>query len=205
MDSKALYNFTYGLFILGVKNNEKLNACVINTCIQVASNPIRVVFSVLNTNYTCDLLKKSETVSLSCLDKSCSFETVKRFGLQSGRDTDKFENFSYEIDDNGNPYLSSQVCSVFSAKILSSQDLGTHTLFIAELTDGKLTSSNAPLTYADYHKDLKPKTEIKSEKKIIGWRCKICGFEVEGETLPDDYICPLCSHPKEDFEPIYES
>ena len=45
--------------------------------------------------------------------------------------------------------------------------------------------------------------EAKAEKKIIAWACKICGYVYEGETLPDDFVCPWCKHPASDFEPIY--
>ena len=56
------------------------------------------------------------------------------------------------------------------------------------------------MTYADYQKDVKPKTKIEASKKIIGWRCKICGYVYEGEDLPSDFICPWCKHGVEDFE-----
>ena len=89
--------------------------------------------------------------------------------------------------------------------MLSETDLGSHTLFIAEIVDAKVLSDNPPLTYADYQSDVKPKPEkVDKEKKIVGWKCKICGYIYEGETLPSDYICPLCGHDASDFEPIYE-
>ena len=83
-------------------------------------------------------------------------------------------------------------------------DLGSHTMFIAEIDDMKVLSDNAPLTYADYHANVKPKQEVKTDKKIVGWRCKICGYVYKEAEMPDDYKCPMCGHPKDDFEPIYE-
>jgi rubredoxin len=71
--------------------------------------------------------------------------------------------------------------------------------------DAKVLSAEAPLTYADYQSRVKPKAEaIKSDKKIVGWRCKICKYEYKGSELPKDFTCPLCGHGAEDFEPIYE-
>lgn len=205
MDSKAFYNISYGIFVLGTSHEGKINACITNTCIQIAANPVRIAISVLNKNLTCDMIRKSGTFALSILDSSCTFDTIKNFGFASGRDTDKFKNISYETDSNGNPYLKDQVCSLISAKVISSQDLGTHTLFIAEVTDAKVLSSLQPVTYSDYQKNIKPKTDAQKSKKIISWKCKICGYVYEGSELPADYTCPLCSHPAEDFEPIYES
>lgn len=205
MDNKALYSLSYGVFMLSTKYQDKINGCITNTCIQVANNPTRVAVSVLNNNYTCELMKKSGVFALSLLDESCTFETIKHFGFQSGRDVDKFENISFLVDENSVPYLGWQTCAMLSCKIVSSQDLGSHTMFIAEVVDGKVLSENKPLTYANYQSNIKPKPEKKKEdKKIVGWRCKICNYVYEGSELPKDFICPLCGHDTEDFEPIYE-
>ena len=205
MDKKALYQLTYGVFLLSTKAGDKVNGCITNTCIQVANSPTRVAISVLNTNYTCDLIKESGIFALSLLDNTCTFQTIKHFGFQSGRDVDKFDGLTLPTDVNGVPYLAWQTTAVISCKVLESTDLGSHTLFIAEVVDAKLLNDNAPLTYADYQANVKPKPqEVKKEKKIVGWRCKICNYVYECSDLPADFTCPLCGHDKDDFEPIYE-
>ncbi len=204
MDKKAIYKLTYGVFMLAANNGEKANGCITNTCIQVASNPVRVAAAVLNTNLTCDYIKASGRFTASLLDQSCTFETIQHFGFQSGRDVDKFATMKLPVDSFGVPYLGWQSCAVLSCKVVSSQDLGSHTLFIAEVEDANVLSDNAPLTYADYQDHIKPKREApKQDKKIIGWRCKICKYVYEGSELPEDFSCPLCGHGPEDFEPIY--
>ena len=109
-------------------------------------------------------------------------------------------------DVNGIPYMGWYACAVISGKVVESHDLGTHTLFIAEVVDAKMLSDKAPLTYADYQAHVKPKADKppKTDKKIVGWRCKICNYVYEGSELPADYVCPLCGHGADDFEPIYE-
>ncbi|MEE0886505.1 MAG: flavin reductase [Treponema sp.] len=203
MDNKALYNLSYGVFVLGSCSGEKINACITNTCMQVASNPTRIAISVLNQNLTCDMIKSSGIFSLSVLDNSCKFDLIKHFGMQSGKNTDKFADFSHELDSNGCPYIKQSVCSVLKCKVLSSTNLESHTLFIAEVQNAFIVSKNPPLTYADYQNKIKPKPAVNNEKKIIGWRCKICGYEYMNPELPADFECPLCGHPAEDFEPIY--
>ncbi len=205
MDNKALYNLSYGVFVLGSKSAGKINACITNTCIQVASDPLRVVISVLNHNYTCDLIKESGFFTLSVLDKTAKFDLFKHFGYQSGRNVDKFANYDYKTDKNGCPYILSNTCSLLSCKVISKTDLGTHTLFVAEIEDAQVTGSNAPMTYADYQNNVKPKVKVEASRKIIGWKCKICGYEYMNPELPKDFVCPLCGHPAEDFEPIYET
>ncbi|MGN0734099.1 MAG: flavin reductase [Emergencia sp.] len=207
MDNKALYKLSYGVFLLTTKSDSKVNGCITNTCIQVANSPTRVAIAVLNTNYTCDLIKESGIFTVSLLDDTCKFETIKHFGMQSGRDVDKFEYLDLPKDLNGVPYLGWQTCAVISCKVVEQHELGSHTLFIGEIEDAQQLSDNAPLTYADYQNHVKPKPAAKpapSDKKIVGWRCKICSYVYEGSELPDDYLCPLCGHGKDDFEPIYE-
>lgn len=209
MEKKALYNLSYGVFMLSTRSGEKVNGCITNTCMQVANNPIRIAISVLNSNYTCDLIKESGIFALSLLDVNCSFETIKHFGFQSGRDVDKFENITPPTDCNDVPYLGWQSCAVISGKVVEQHDLGTHTLFIAEVVDAKVLSDKEPITYAKYQNEIKPKNNAASAKedgkKIVGWRCKICNYVYEGSKLPEDYACPLCGHGADDFEPIYES
>ena len=207
MDNKALYKLSYGVFLLTTKTDSKVNGCITNTCIQVANSPTRVAIAVLNTNYTCDLIKESGIFTVSLLDDTCKFETIKHFGMQSGRDVNKFEYLDLPKDLNGVPYLGWQTCAVISCKVVEQHELGSHTLFIGEIEDAQQLSDNAPLTYADYQNHVKPKPSAKpapSDKKIVGWRCKICSYVYEGSELPDDYLCPLCGHGKDDFEPIYE-
>ncbi len=206
MDSKALYSLSYGVFMLAVSDNGKTNGCITNTCIQAASSPTRVAISCLNTNLTCEMLKSAGRFTLSVLDETCTFETIKHFGLQSGRDVDKFDGLPLPTDKAGVPYLSWSTCAVLSCKVLSSTDLGSHTLFIAEVEDAFRCSEAAPLTYADYQRRLKPKAPDRSKApgKIVGWRCRICKYEYKGAELPPDFLCPVCGHDAGDFEPIYE-
>lgn len=205
MDQNALFQLSYGIFLLATKSDKVVNGCITNTCIQVANEPTRVVISVINANYTCELIKESGVFALSILDQSCSFETIKRFGFQSGRKANKFEGLQTPVDSNGIPYLDRQACAVISCRVVDSKDLGSHTIFIAEVEDAKVLSQHAPLTYAYYQSNVKPKAETpKADSKIVGWRCKICNYVYKGSELPEDFICPLCGHGADDFEPVYE-
>jgi flavin reductase (DIM6/NTAB) family NADH-FMN oxidoreductase RutF/rubredoxin len=171
---------------------------------QVAGSPTRIAICVINTNYTCDLIKESGVFAITLLDQTAGFELIQHFGFQSGRNVDKFANLRLPEDVNGIPYLAWQACAVISGKVVNSLDLGTHTMFIAEVVDAKVLSEEAPLTYADYQDHLKPKKkEAKEQRPIKGFRCRICGYVYEGTVLPEDFLCPLCGHGPEDFEPIF--
>ena len=212
MDKKALYDLSYGVFMLATKAGGKVNGCITNTCMQVASDPVRVAIACINGNFTTELIKESGVFSLTMLDKTCSFDTIKHFGMQSGRDVDKFEFLELPEDVNGVPYMDWSACAMLSCHVLEYTDLGSHTLFIAVVDDAKKLGTEPPMTYAYYQSDVKPKAPKPSSgagstaapKKIKGWRCTICKYVYEGAELPKDFICPVCGHDASDFEPIYE-
>ena len=143
MDRKALYDLSYGVFLLSAKAGDRVNGCITNTCIQVASSPVRVAFSVLNGNLTCEVLKEGGVFCLTVLDQSVTPETIRHFGAQSGRDVDKFGSFRPAYDENGVPYLPWQSCARLSGRVVSRQDLGSHTLFVAELEQAQVPAGGA--------------------------------------------------------------
>ena len=205
MNKEAMYKLSYGLFVLTTKVGDKQNGCITNTAIQVTTEPNQIVFAVNKANYTHDLLRESKKFNISILSEEASFDIFKRFGFQSGRDVDKFDGFSgYDTAANGINYVKEGVNAYISGEVLATIDLGSHTLFICKVTDMEVLSDAASATYAYYQKNIKPKPEkvgTTPEGKTV-WRCKICGYEFEGEELPEDFICPWCKHPASDFEKV---
>lgn len=198
MDSKALYKLTYGLFLLTAKENDFDNGCVINTAIQVANNPTRISISVLKGNKTHDMILNTGIFNVSAISTEANFELFQRFGMQCGRDVNKFEGFTDAVrSENGIYYLKS-ANMYMSAKVTEQFDLGSHTMFIAELTEAVVLSDLPSCTYGYYQSDIKPKPAVKETKKRT-WTCSVCGYVYEGDEIPDDFECPLCHHGKEDF------
>ena len=200
MDIKALYNLSYGVYLLTANDGGRDNGCIINTAVQVAENPARISISVIKKNLTCEMILNSGKFNLSCLDKTVTFDLIRRFGMQSGRVADKFEGLKTVFrSENGVLYLADMTNMYLSCKVVEHLDLGSHVLFIAELTDAVVMENTPSLTYAQYHAEVKPKPQApKTEKKQFV--CSICGYVYEGDEIPDDYLCPLCKHGKEYFE-----
>ncbi len=199
MNNKALYNLTYGLYLLSAKENGRDNACVINTAIQVANNPTRFSIAAIKGNLTHDMIAATGEFNLSAISTDAPFSLFQHFGMQSGRKTDKFADFTdVSRSENGLYYLNKYANAYFSLKVTESHDLGSHTLFIAELIDAEVLSSNPSCTYGYYQSTIKKTAPKPAAKK--GWKCKICGYVYEGETLPENFVCPLCKHGPEDFE-----
>lgn len=199
MDKKAIYKLTYGLFLLSAREGDRDNACIVNTVQQAASDPIRLSVAVINANYTREMISRTGVFNVSVLDKDTPFSAFEQFGFQSGRDVDKLADYWFKRTENGLAYFPQFANAVFSAKVVDSIDLGSHTLFIAELTDAVKLSDVESLTYERYQNEIKPKKPAAAAK---GWRCTVCGYIYEGDELPADFICPTCKHGAEVFERI---
>lgn len=203
MDKKAMYNLTYGLFVLTSGEGEKDSGCIINTAGQVTTSPNRISITVNKENFTHDLVKKSGVFNISIISEKADFELFKHFGFQSGREVDKFGGYaSCKRSENGLYYVTAGTNAYISAKVEQAIDLGSHTMFIAEVTDMEVLSDDPSATYAYYQSSIKPKPEAKPGGGKTQWRCTVCGYVYEGEELPEDYICPLCKHPASDFEKV---
>ena len=204
IDNDAMFKFSYGLFVLTAKDGDKDNGCIINTAAQLTSKPNRINIAVNKANFTHDMIMKTGVFNISVLSEKAEFDTFKRFGFASGRDTDKFAGFEpyAERSANGLYYVTKGVNAFMSAKVIDAHDYGTHTLFIAEVTEAQILSPDPSVTYAYYFAHIKPKPQPKIEEEKTGWVCKSCGDVYEGEDLPADFICPLCKHGAEDFEKL---
>ena len=150
MDQTALFTMSYGVYVLGTKLENKLNACIINTGMQVTSIPEQISITVAKTNLTHDMVKASGQFSLTTLSEVRALENVKRFGMQSGRDVNKFDGIDYKVDVLGNPYIEEGSVAVLTGKVTQTVDVGTHTIFIASVIDAKDFKENKPMTYAAY-------------------------------------------------------
>lgn len=205
IEKEAMYKITYGLFMLTTTDGEKQNGCIVNTVSMLTDNPKRIVVFVNKANYSEELLRKTKIFNVSVLTESAPFDLFKRFGFQSGRNTDKFEGGRYETSENGLYYLPEHANAVLSGKVIDHYDYGTHTLFVAEVTEAKTLNGEKSVSYEYYQSHIKPRPEApkaeKTEEKGEKWVCKICGYVHEGE-LPEDFVCPWCKHPAEDFERI---
>ncbi len=219
MNEKALYQIGYGLYLVAANENGKDNACIVNTVMQVTQNPIRLLVSISNQNMTHDMIKNTGRLTVSVLTEKTSFSVYSHFGYQSGKKVDKFEDFEdvtrcangcYRLNRNSSAYF----CGTVSESFV----LDTHTVFLVEVTDADVVSSQVPVTYDFYQKYVKQpykpaaKKSDKEEKNANSdnaektatnsYVCKICGYVYEGESLPEDYICPICKHGATDFEKL---
>lgn len=212
MDLSALFKISYGLYVVGAKNDERLNGCIVNTVMQITAEPVKCVVVVSKQSLTHDYIMESKTFSVSVLAQSATMDTIALFGFNSGKSRHKFKSFPYTIDSNGNPILGKECVAALSCRVYDTVDAETHTLFMAEVQDCWKTGDEEPLTY-DYYRNHKKGTTPKEapsynpsayQNSGDKYRCKVCGYVYDGEVpfeeLPDSYVCPICKKPKSFFE-----
>ena len=196
-DMTALFRLGYGLYVVTCNDGKKDNGLIVNTVSQVSDNKIAVCIN--KRNYSCHVIEQSKELNVNCLSVDAPFDIFKRFGFQSGRTVDKFQGMETAKSDNGLPFLTQYINAVLSLKVENQVDLDSHIMFICSVTEARVTSDRATMTYTYYQENVKPKPQTEGKK---GWVCKICGYIYEGEVLPEDFICPLCKHGAADFEKI---
>ncbi len=203
MNKKAMYNLSYGLFVLSAKQGDKDNGCIVNTVGQVTTEPNQITVAVNKLNLTHDMIAETKKFTASILSEKADFSLFQRFGFQSGRDADKFllfdgkkrvANETFAVTQGTNGYI--------SAYVTQQIDVGTHSIFLASVTDMDIWGDAPSATYAYYQSNIKPKPASRAQAGKTIWRCRVCGYEYVGDELPADFICPICKHSASDFEKV---
>ena len=198
-DMTALFNIGYGLYVVTSNDGRKDNGLIVNTVTQVTNTPNRVAVTINKENYSHHIIKQTGIMNINCLTVDAPYAVFEKFGFTSGRNTDKFEGCEPLRSDNGLIFLPRHINSFMSLKVEQYVDLGTHGMFICEVTEARVISNAETMSYTYYLENVKPKPDTEGKK---GYVCKICGYVYEGDELPEDIVCPLCKHGAADFEPI---
>lgn len=200
MDNNVMFKISYGLFVLTSADDDSQSGCIINTALQVTATPNRIAVTVNKSNFTHSLIETSGVFNVSVIDESAPFDFFRHFGFRSGKTVEKINSSGMaKYAPNYIAYIAKHTNAYISGKVVDTVDLGTHTMFIADVTDGEILSSLPSMTYDYYHQNVKPKPQ---PQETHGWKCKICGYVYNGDELPEDFVCPLCKHGASDFEKI---
>ena len=198
-DMSALFKIGYGLYVVTSNDGKKDNGAIVNTVTQVTNTPNRIAVTINKANYSHHIIKQTGIMNINCLSTEAPFSVFEKFGFESGRNVDKFAECEPLRSDNGLVFLPRYINSFMSLKVEQYVDLETHGMFICSITESRVISQRETMTYTYYQENVKPKPETEGKK---GFVCKICGYVYEGDTLPEDFICPLCKHGADDFEEI---
>ena len=199
IDKTALFKIGYGLYAVTSNDGTKDNALIVNTVIQVTDSPLRVTVTINKNNYSHNVILNSGILNVCCLSEDTPFEIFERLGMHSGKNEDQLNGIHTWKAPNGLLLLSCEYMNAYLClKVIDTVDFGTHTMFVCDVTDSMSCTDEPSMTYAYYHANVKPKPQAKKK----GYVCTICGYVHEGDTLPDDFVCPWCKHGADFFEPI---
>ena len=204
MNRKAFSRINYGLFIVGAELDGKPQGCIVNSLHQVTSSmPFKFSLTVNKSNETFKAIEAKGSFAATVLAKDTPKDLINLFGYKSGRVVNKFDGFDVERDGAGNPYVKDHALARFSCKVVEKLDLGTYMLYIAETTEAEVLGEGPALTVDDFKNDggstPPTATVVRTLEGNEGWRCTICGYVAEKETLPDGYKCPICRANKDKF------
>lgn len=217
----VLSSLSYGMYIVGAKEEKRPVGCVVNTVFQITSqNPI-VALSIHRNNYTYEVIQKTGKFSICVLSEKTPQTLIGTFGFHSSKDTDKYEGCDYMWQEDL-PVLTDSICSYILCDMVSMHMTDTHMVLLGRVIKAEfLDRSLPPMSYRYYHEVIKGKasknaptyrgkrdeeTKSRKEEKPVGEKvryvCTVCGYVYEGDITqePDDYICPVCGVGKDLFE-----
>ena len=215
MDKNVLWDLSYGMYVVGSKEEHKDVGCIVNRVVLITSDPMSIAVSINHDNYTNEIIKKTKKFTISILSENTDISVIGTFGYKSSRDINKYENIDV-LEMEGMPALKNS-CGVIVCEVIDTLETSTHTVFLGKILDMKKIKDEKPMTYKYYHEVLKGKspekaptyikeenkeTEKEEKKTKTVWKCKVCGYEVEMDELPDDFVCPICGKDKSYFEKI---
>jgi len=166
MDNQVLQKIGYGVYIICSKKGDRLNGQTANALIQVTAEPKRIAMGLNRQNLTHEFIRESGVFTVSIVAQDAPLNLIGRFGFKSGRDQDKFAGLNYQLAVNGCPYLVDNIVGYLEGKIVGELDAGTHTVFLGEVTEGKILQETVPMTYAYYH-EVKRGTTPKSAPTYV--------------------------------------
>lgn len=204
-NAKAYEAMDYGMYLVSTSANGKRQGCIATSFAQVTSSrPPRFTVTLNKDHATTDAVLASGVFSVTLLAADCPEEVVNTFGYKSGRVGDKFTGFEAKADEAGCPYLAEHMVSRVSCRVVEKLEIGSYILFVGEATEAEVLAGGQMLTlgaFTNRGKSTPPTATVVREMVGSGFRCTVCGYIYESETLPPDYICPVCHAPASKFVP----
>lgn len=206
MNTKAFEKLDYTLALLSAADGEKRRGCIINSLHQVTSSyPARFTVTVNRDHETYRAVKEAGSFCVTVLGADCPESLIDLFGYKSGRAVDKFDGREVYADKAGNPYLKEHMVARISCRVVQEVEIGSYSLLIGEVTESEVLGDGPALTlqaFTNRGKATPTTATVYRTVEINGYRCTVCGYVYEGESLPPDFRCPLCNAPAEKFEKI---
>ena len=143
--SLAQRQIVHGVYVISTRLGEKVNAMTAAWVGRASFEPPLITVAIGKTRYTHDMIMGSGVFAVNVLGAD-NIAAGKRFGLKSGRNTDKFAGVGYDTKTTGAPVLRDCIAWM-DCKVVSHHDAGDHTLFIGTVIDAGVLREAATLVY----------------------------------------------------------
>lgn len=194
-NKKITRNISAGMYVLSTYES----GCMVDTVMQIsAGDPVLISVAVNKDNYTNEMIKKNKKFAISVLDMDVDANIIKTFGFNSSRDMDKFAKVD-TIEVDGMKVIKNCI-GYMICEVVNMIDADTHTLFIGKMVGADKFNDKKQMTYNYYQENKDDILKIKLENGKTFYVCTICGYVYEGEELPENFVCPICSASRELFE-----
>lgn len=211
MNKNIFRSMSYGVYTVTTMDGDRPTGCIANSAMQITSSPATVAISINHDNYTNSCIENTGKFALSILSEKSDASIIGTFGFKSGRDFDKFKEVNYEIKE-GLPIIKDS-CGYIICNVIDKMETATHAVFLGEVIDGDVfENAGEAMTYSYYHKVIKGKSpknaptylpeEVEEKKTTSKYVCQLCGYVYEGDVLPEDFRCPICDQPADNFEKV---
>lgn len=104
LDRRVFRDLSYGLYIVTSRDNDRVNGQIINTAIQVTSEPVRVAVIINKKNLTHEFITNSGVFAISVLEEATPLTFIGPFGFRSGREVDKLAKVQFKTAVTGAPW-----------------------------------------------------------------------------------------------------
>jgi len=206
MLEKAQNKLDYTLALATVSDGGKDYGCIINSLHQVTSSfPAKFSVALNKENETTKHVLAAGKLTVTLLGADCPEKIVNDFGYRSGRAVDKFAGYDVKRDGAEQPYITDGMVGRISLNVVSQVEVDNFVLLVCALASQEVFSEGGVLTlkaFTDRGKDVPPAASVYRTVEIKGYRCTICGYVYEGESLPADFVCPICRATADKFEEI---
>ena len=165
MDKTAMYKFSSGLYVVSAQSETEKGGCVINTGLQLTSDPLQIQVVVNKQNFTEHVIEDAGHFALTIITEEATMPYIGRFGFRTSANFDKFPGEPARTV-LGDPYEPECAAAVIACGVVQKLDVGTHMLFVGRVVDAEVLSAATPLTYAYYHSVLKGKTPPKASSYV---------------------------------------
>ena len=134
------------LWVVTARDGERRGGLIATFVSQASIVPEmpRIVVGLARQHHTWGLIEASGAFALHVLGDA-QLDWVWRFGLQSGRDVDKFEGLATRVGASGAPILS-EAPGWLDCRVEARLDTGDRTVYLAEVLDAQAPGSLPLLT-----------------------------------------------------------